>query len=233
MPAPRLDPRLAGLPQFDALDDAATAILTQGLHEVTAAAGEALFQQGDTADRFFLLKKGWMKATQVTADGQKLIVRIVHPGEFFGFAPALQRDAYPASCEAIVDSVALAWPRRRWGAVLGAAPSVTNAVVQAIGRKLDDAHAKLRELSTQEAARRVAHTLLRLQDAAGDDALQAGAELPYPVTRQDIADMSGNTLHTVSRIMAAWEAQGILGPGRRKVVIADRAALENLAAAED
>lgn len=216
---------------FAGLSPAEVETILTGTTSARLAAGEPLFLQGDPADRFFLLKEGWLKVTQVTADGQKLIVRIVHPGEFFGFAPALQREAYPGTCEAIVDSEALVWPRRRWKAVLGAAPSVTMSIVQAIGRKLDEAHDRLREMSTEEAARRVAHLLLRLQTTAGTDAVETGdgIELPYPLTRQDIADMSGNTLHTVSRIMAAWESQGVLGRGRRKVVIADPRALQEIA----
>ena len=75
---------------------------------------------------------------------------------------------------------------------------------------------------------------LRLRSEAGENAIDAegGIELPYPLTRQDIADMSGNTLHTVSRIMAAWESQGVLGRGRRKVVIADLDALKQLAGSD-
>ncbi|MDO5371655.1 Crp/Fnr family transcriptional regulator [Paracoccus sp. (in: a-proteobacteria)] len=220
---------------FQGLSPAEVGTILTGTTTARLSAGEPLFLQGDPADRFFLLKEGWLKVTQVTADGQKLIVRIVHPGEFFGFAPALQRDLYPGTCEAIVDSEALVWPRRRWQAVLGAAPSVTLSIVQAIGRKLDEAHDRLREMTTEEAARRVARLVLRLRAKAGDDALdtEGGIELPYPLTRQDIADMSGNTLHTVSRIMAAWEGQGVLGRGRRKVVIADLAALQEIAGEED
>lgn len=220
---------------FEGLSPPEVETILTGTTTARLAAGEALFLQGDPADRFFLLKEGWLKVTQVTADGQKLIVRIVHPGEFFGFAPALQRDIYPGTCEAIVDSEALVWPRRRWKAVLGAAPSVTMSIVQAIGRKLDEAHDRLREMTTEEAARRVAHLLLRLNAKAEGDALETdeGIELPYPLTRQDIADMSGNTLHTVSRIMAAWEAQGVLGRGRRKVVIADLGALQEIAGEDD
>lgn len=220
---------------FQGLSPAEVETILTGTSTARLAAGEPLFVQGDPADRFFLLKEGWLKVTQVTADGQKLIVRIVHPGEFFGFAPALQRDAYPGTCEAIVDSEALVWPRRRWKAVLGAAPSVTLSIVQAIGRKLDEAHDRLREMTTEEAARRVARLVLRLRAKAGEDALDSdeGIELPYPLTRQDIADMSGNTLHTVSRIMAAWESQGVLGRGRRKVVIADLGALQEIAGEDE
>jgi len=220
---------------FEGLSPPEVETILTGTTTARLAAGEALFLQGDPADRFFLLKEGWLKVTQVTADGQKLSVRIVRPGEFFACAPALQRDIYPGTCEAIVDSEALVWPRRRWKAVLGAAPSVTMSIVQAIGRKLDEAHDRLREMTTEEAARRVAHLLLRLNAKAEGDALETdeGIELPYPLTRQDIADMSGNTLHTVSRIMAAWEAQGVLGRGRRKVVIADLGALQEIAGEDD
>ena len=75
--------------------------------------------------------------------------------------------------------------------------------------------------------------LLRLWSEAGRDAIptQGGIELPYPLSRQDIADMSGNTLHTASRIMAAWEAEGILLRARRKVIIADPAGLAAIAEA--
>ncbi|WP_299364726.1 Crp/Fnr family transcriptional regulator [uncultured Paracoccus sp.] len=230
------DDILSDIPQFAGLAGPERRVVAAETRLGSLAPGEALFVQGDPADRFFLLKDGRLKVTQVTAEGQSLIVRIVNPGEFFGFAPALQRESYPATCEAIVDSAALVWPRHRWEAVLSAAPSVTQSVVQAIGRKLDEAHTRLREMTTEEAAPRVAHLLLRLQVEAGDHATAApdgGVELPYPLTRQDIADMSGSTLHTVSRIMASWEAQGVLGRGRRKVIIADPAALEKITATEE
>lgn len=162
---------------FEGLSPEEVRTILSGTSTVRLAPGDPLFLQGDPADRFFLLKQGWLKVTQVTADGQKLIVRIVHPGEFFGFAPALQRDEYPGSCEAIVDSVALVWPRNRWKAVLGAAPSVTLSIVQAIGRKLDEAHVRLREMTTEEAARRVANLLLRLWSEAGESAIDTDAEI--------------------------------------------------------
>lgn len=45
--------------------------------------------------------------------------------------------------------------------------------------------------------------------------------------------MSGSTLHTVVHIMVDWEAQGVLGRGRRKVIIAGQAALERIAASDE
>ena len=112
---------------------------------------------------------------------------------------------------------------------MGAAPSLTFSAMRAIGRKLDEAHTRLREASTEEAGPRIAHVLLRIARETGE-AEGGTIRIPFPLTRQDVADLSGNTLHTVSRIMAAWEARGILVRARRQVIIADLAAFEAIAA---
>ena len=221
---------LSDLPLFAGLSPAQLAEVRQGMIRVALSAAEPLFAQGDLAGRFFVLLDGRLKVTQVTEDGQQFIVRIVHPGELCGFAPALGRSHYPGSAEAIVDSHLLAWPRARWEALIGAAPSLAFSAIQAVGRKLDEAHTRLREMTTEEASRRIARLLLRL--AAETRAGSGPVEIPFPLTRQDIADMSGITLHTASRIMAAWEAGGILLRARRKVIIADIDALDAIAEAQ-
>ncbi len=237
MPKGPMPEQLSRLPLFAGLDPAQLDVVRQGMVRLALAPAEVLFTQGDPAARFFVLLDGRLKVTQVTEDGQQFIVRIVHPGELCGFAPALGRSHYPGSAEAMVESRLLAWPRARWEPLIGAAPSLAFSAIQAVGRKLDEAHIRLREMSTEEAGRRIAHLLLRLaREDAGPDRVSpqppGPVEIPFPLTRQDIADMSGNTLHTASRIMAAWEADGILLRARRKVIIADLPALEAIAQAQ-
>jgi CRP-like cAMP-binding protein len=225
MPAPPFP----DTPLFDGLDDRQRAAVSEGMSSVILAANQTLFAQGDRAERFYVLVDGRLKVTQVTEDGRQIIVRIVHPGELCGFAPALNRDTYPGHAEAMVPSRLFGWPCRRWEAVVGAAPSLTFSAIRAIGRILDEAHTRLREASTEEAGPRIAHVLLRIARETGE-AEGGTIRIPFPLTRQDVADLSGNTLHTVSRIMAAWEARGILVRARRQVIIADLAAFEAIAA---
>ena len=68
--------------------------------------GDAVFEQGQAAASFFLLLHGRLKVTQVTEDGQQIIVRVVHPGDLFGFAKALQRSDYPGTATAVTESIA-------------------------------------------------------------------------------------------------------------------------------
>ena len=60
--------------------------------------------------------------------------------------------------------------------------------------------------------------MLRLARQAGRK-IEEGVLIDFPVSRQDIAEMTGATLHTVSRTMSAWEGQGLIESGRQRIVI--------------
>ncbi|QYO78973.1 Crp/Fnr family transcriptional regulator [Devosia salina] len=190
--------------------------------------GEAVFEQGQRATHFFLLLHGRLKVTQVTPEGSQIIVRVVHPGDLFGFAQALQRDDYPGTPVAAAESVLMCWPNEVWGSIVEQNPQMAVNAMRTIGQRLQEAHTRIREMSTEEVERRVAHAVLRLMDQAGrreDD----GVRIDFPLTRQDVAEMTGTTLHTVSRLFSAWESQGIVKGGRQKLLVRDKARLQALA----
>jgi CRP-like cAMP-binding protein len=73
-------------------------------------------------------------------------------------------------------------------------------------------------MSSEQVEQRVAHALLRLAKQAGRKVDQ-GVEIDFPISRQDVAEMTGTTLHTVSRILSAWEQQGLVEGGRQRIVL--------------
>ncbi|KSV62057.1 Crp/Fnr family transcriptional regulator [Sinorhizobium sp. Sb3] len=189
---------------------------------------EAVFEQGAQADFFFLLLHGRLKVTQVTKDGQQIIVRVVNPGDLFGFARALQRRDYPGTATAATESLVLAWPTELWNVFVEKNPHLAVNAMHTIGQRLDEAHTRIREMSTEEVERRVAHTVLRLAEQAGKPD-GGGIRIDFPISRQDIAEMTGTTLHTVSRILSAWEGQGLVQGGRQKLTLKDIPGLRRLA----
>ncbi|ANK75661.1 MULTISPECIES: Crp/Fnr family transcriptional regulator [Ensifer] len=193
---------------------------------------EAVFEQGATADFFFLLLNGRLKVTQVTKDGQQIIVRVVNPGDLFGFARALQRSDYPGTATAATESLVLAWPTELWNIFVEKNPHLAVNALHTIGQRLDEAHTRIREMSTEEVERRVAHTVLRLAEQAGKPE-SGGIRIDFPISRQDIAEMTGTTLHTVSRILSAWEGQGLVVGGRQKLTLKDIPGLRRLAERAD
>lgn len=100
-----------------------------------------------------------------------------------------------------------------------------------LGQRLEEAHTRIREMSTQEVERRVDHTVLRLSQQAGRKELD-GIRIDFPISRQDIAEMTGTTLHTVSRILSSWESKGLVKGGRQKLLVCNLPGLAQLAEGE-
>ncbi|WP_108398978.1 Crp/Fnr family transcriptional regulator [Devosia submarina] len=208
-------PKFAHLPQGD-FDQVYAAAAGRSF-----AAGATVSEQGDVATYFFVLLDGRLRVTQVTAESQQVIVRIVNPGDLFGIAKALQRTDYPGTATAVSDSVVLSWPMARWSDFMGNYPSMAMSAMQTMGTRLQEAQARMRELATEEVERRVAHAVLRLGEQSGREEA-GGIRIDFPVSKQDIAEMTGTTLHTVSRILTAWEHAGLVVGGQQKLLLKDR-----------
>ena len=83
-----------------------------------------------------------------------------------------------------------------------------------------DTQARVMEMSSEQVEQRIANTLLRLAKQAGRKT-DEGIEIDFPISRQEIAEMTGTTLHTVSRTLSSWENQGLVRSGRQKVIVTD------------
>jgi CRP-like cAMP-binding protein len=101
-----------------------------------------------------------------------------------------------------------------------------------IGGRLQDSHTRVLEMSTQQVERRIAQAVLRLANQAGRKT-EHGILIDFPISRQDIAEMTGTTLHTVSRTLSGWEDQGLIEGGRQRIVVRDPHRLVMLAERPD
>ena len=211
---------IAGLAQFQGMEP-------EDLDEVLANAKSlripkdmAIFEQEGDARSFFLLLDGHVRVVKTTPDGQQVIVRYISPGELLGIAQALGRTTYPASAIAAVDCVVLAWPGKLWSEFSTRYPAFGASAYKTVGSRLQEAHERVVEMSTEQVEQRVARALLRLVNQTGRKT-EDGILIDFPISRQDIAEMTGTTLHTVSRLLSAWEAKGIVRSGREKVTVVE------------
>lgn len=131
---------------------------------------------------------------------------------------SLGRTTYPANAVAAVDCVVLAWPSQLWSTFAASFPSFSANTYKAVGVRLQDAHARVIEMSTEQVEQRVAHALLKLIKQSGKKT-EEGILIDFPISRQDVAEMTGTTLHTVSRLLSAWEDQGLVKSGRQRIVV--------------
>jgi len=216
------------IPLFTALDGAALDEVKAAAQMRRVGAGATFFREGDPASSFFVLDSGSVKLTQLTPEGHQVVLRLVGPGDAFGGVAAFGGGTYPITAEAVTDAAALEWLGSVMTRLMERHPRLALNALQFVASRLHELEVRYRQLATEKVERRVARALLRLVQQAGRP-IEAGVLIDLPLSRDDIAQMTGTTLYTVSRIVSRFETDGLLEAGRQRVVIRDSKALARIA----
>jgi CRP/FNR family transcriptional regulator, nitrogen oxide reductase regulator len=209
---------LNGTGFFKGLQPADLEVVLSQSREQVFETGSFIFYQDDPAERIYVLKSGRVKLMQLSEDGQQVIMRVITPGMMFAAIGLVPGAVYPVSSEVAEDSRVIYWPQAAMLALIERFPVLAlNAMKVLVGhvREFQD---RYRELATERVERRLARTVLRLARQTGKKT-EEGVLLDLPLTRQDLAEMSGMTLYTVSRILSQWESKGLVTSGRERVVV--------------
>jgi len=182
--------------------------------------GDILFLEGAPARTYFVVGEGQVKVFQTSVEGFEVILHILGPGELVGAFPTLGKGTYPAGAQALTDLVAYSISSQAFDSILKDYPVVAINLLRFATRVLQASHEKLREMATERVEQRIARTLARLANQIGRQT-EVGILIDAPLTRQDLAEMTGTTVFTVSRTLKSWEREGILEVGREKVTITD------------
>jgi CRP-like cAMP-binding protein len=200
----------------NASDDDLRLIAEHGI-ERSIEEGEFFFFQGDPANYLYVLVAGRAKLTQMNATGQQVNLRTINEWQMFGALGAVREGAtYPASAQALEPSTALAIKSEHLREMMQTRPYLSFDLMKLMTGYIQEMQERYRELATEKVERRIARTLLRLTAQMGVKAAD-GIELTF--TRQDLAEMSGTTLFTASRVLSEWEKRGLVESGRERVVI--------------
>lgn len=226
---PRLDESLLRpLPPFARLSrtDIRT-ILDQAVSR-RLAAGTPVFEEGTEAKRFFVLLDGHVRVVRDTAEGERVVILYIPPGQLIGIARALGRTTYPATAIAASDAIVLSWPSRLFDVFKERYEGFATETYKTVGARIAERNDWLVTLATKQVEQRVAKALLEMVRKSGRP-VSAGMEISFPVTRQDLSELTATTLHTVSRLLSGWDKDGIVQSQRKRITVCDAERLRHLA----
>jgi CRP-like cAMP-binding protein len=154
----------------------------------------------------------------VTPEGHQVIIRFLGPGEGMGIIVVLSNTIYPLSAEVVTDCTALKWDYEATVLLMEDFPRLALNGLRLVAGRFHELQNRYRELATERVERRVARALLRLARQTGRRT-ERGVLIDLPLSRQDLGEMTGTTLYTVSRILSNWEQQELIETGRERVTI--------------
>lgn len=222
---PRLDESLLRhLPPFSRLEKSQIRTILDQASSRRYDAETAIFEEGQPAERFYILLDGYVRVVRVTPTGEQVTALHIPAGQLLGIARAIGRDTYPATAMTATESIALSWPMRLWDTFVAQYDGFSTETYKTLGNRLAEVHNHVMEMATQRVEQRVASALLRLINQTGRK-VDGGIEIDFPITRQDLSELTATTLHTVSRLLSAWEKQGLVESKRKRITVRDPHAL--------
>ncbi|TKB09699.1 Crp/Fnr family transcriptional regulator [Desulforhopalus sp. IMCC35007] len=209
---------------FEGLSSVQLADLLEKGQQTIFESKSILFHQGDLAKRCYLVHRGRLKLTLFSEQGKEVILRYIGCGELAAAIAVLRNQPYPATAECIDETEVTAWDKTTILALIQQYPAIAINLLGVVFDRIDDVQHRYLEVCSEQVDQRIARTLLRLMRRAGIRTAE-GIHIDIPLSRQNIADYSGTTLHTVSRILSSWEKKGWIKSGREKIIIKDPHAL--------
>lgn len=192
------------------------------------AAGESLMWEGEDSILVANVIEGVLKLSTGTEDGREQIVGVVYPSDFIG-RPFGSTTGHGVT--ALTDARVCVFSRRDFDAFAREHPTLEHKLLQRTLGELDRTRRWMLLLGRKSASEKVASFLLEMAERLVEPGCKALPEetsqrIELPFSRQQIADVLGLTIETVSRQFTRLKGDGIIDlPSRREVVIIDREGL--------
>jgi CRP/FNR family transcriptional regulator, nitrogen oxide reductase regulator len=209
---------------FSSASSAACKEVVSAARERKFESAEAIFCQGDSVRQVLLLISGCVKLLQVGANGNEIILRLIGPGELIGIAESHTR-THNSTARVQQPCMALAWEISTFEALFERHAFLRRNMLDMLLHHLNDMHERFREISTERVAARLSSQIVRMMHQVGRQ-VDGGTEIS--ISREELAQLTGTTLFTVSRLLSDWDRQGIVVARREVVSIRNLPALVDL-----
>ncbi len=189
-----------------------------------------VFLEGEAPEALYIIKTGKAKVLRHSTDGKDVVLRVCGPGQMLGTVGTFDGGGYPGTAQIIEECILLVVARNDCLTLVQRYPVFALAVIADLGNRLRSSAEQIRSLAVERVEQRIARVLLKLAETAGSD-VPEGRVIEMPLTRQDVADMTGTTVETAIRVMSKFRRNNVIRTRRGKVVLVDLDALQEIAEA--
>ncbi len=192
-------------------------------HLVRFRRGQALFTQGDRAERVFVIERGWVIISCVAPGAREIVLGLRGPGDVIGELSSLDGEPRSATALAVGEVAAIVAPASVLTRALRNA-DIANELIRVLAVRLRDADRKRLEFASLDTLGRVAWRLLELGEQFGEAGAD-GITVELPLSQEQLASWCGASREATVKALAALRTLGCVTTGRRTLHILDVEAL--------
>lgn len=210
---------LERFPPFAGLDGRALARAAALARRRHFERGEFLLLEGEPCRAIYFIARGRVRVSKVSAEGREQVLALLGPGDGLNLVPLFDGGPNPASAQALTDVEVYAFSCPDFRQLVEEFPQVARNILADFAAKLRLLVGLVEDLSFRTVGARLARFLLSRETAI------PGRRW----TQEEIAAHLGTVREVVGRVLRAWREEGLIRQERGRIVILDRAALEEKA----
>lgn len=195
-------------------------------HEKQFARRQVMFLDGDPVRHIILLISGSAKLLKFGQNGTEVIVQLKGPGDVVGTTALFPQVQHCATAQTLRASTAIAWDVSVFESLSLRSVHLRRNITFMLGQQLQELEMRFCEISTEKVAARLSHQLIRMRDQVGR---RVNGSVEINLSREELAQLTGTTLFTVSRLLSDWNRSGVVSTGREAVSVHNFQALTQLA----
>nr|WP_246409178.1 Crp/Fnr family transcriptional regulator [Granulicella aggregans] len=192
--------------------------------------GDTLFSQGQPFRKLILIESGCVKLTLLNRQGKEVILALRGVGDAVDLPIGTTHSTHSCSAQAVTRGHALTWMAADVEDMIVRLPQFTENMYLILHRHMHELEERYHESASDSVSRRLACTLIRLTEQIG---IPNGEGAEIHISRYELAQMSGMTLFTVSRLISKWAKLGLIVPRREALVMLDSKRLDDLTSSGD
>ena len=170
---------------------------------------EMIFHEGEHGDSAYLLLSGRVAMVKSSPNGREVIVELIPPGDVFGIIVVMEDKPYPLTARAQIDSEVISFSRKTVLELSESYPDFQRRLISVLGHRLQKSHKLARALAHDRVEIRIASALLALIPQFSS-AKAEESQIDIPISRQELAALTGTTLESASRAAKSLEESGLI-----------------------
>lgn len=213
---------LAAAPLFEDVSAADLRAVARDAVETYYCPGQTVFLQDDPVRHVLVVAQGRVKVTQVNEVGKETLLRVEASGALIDDVTGASQ-LHSLTARAMDACCLLAWDTTAFEAFVKRNSIMQRNAITIMRARLRTLQERFCDISSRRVPQRLARLVVQL---AGES--RPGSLTPVQLSREELAQMTGTSLFTVSRLLSEWADRGILTLDRKEVVIEDLARLVQL-----
>jgi CRP/FNR family transcriptional regulator, polysaccharide utilization system transcription regulator len=207
----------------------------KGIHDITKVSDrqqikhfkkkDVIFTEGDTPQGLYLLNSGKVKICKSHELGKDLIIKLLQPGDFFGYMALLEDEFHVISAEALEDCEVTIFPTEDFYKLL-THPEVMQEFVRLLTGNIQNEQEKLIALAYSSVRKRTAESLLELRARYHDS--KSDKPFSMAIAREDLANMVGTATESLIRTLSDFRAEGLIEIHGSNITLANVQKLERM-----